>query len=88
MAEASIEHANGDHVGELIRLGQSEILIGRLSDCNIVTEPKFTSVSQHHTLLRKTTEGWIIVDVGTHGKGSTYGTYVNDIRLGVCLSNG
>jgi DNA-binding response OmpR family regulator len=32
-------------------------------------------------LLRKTTEGWVIVDVGTHGKGSTYGTYVNDIRL-------
>ncbi len=76
-----MEHANGDHVGELIRLGQSQILIGRLPDCNIVTEPRFTSVSQHHTLLRKTTEGWVIVDVGTHGKGSTYGTYVNDIRL-------
>ncbi len=81
MTEAFIEHANGDHVGELIRLGQNEIIIGRLPDCNIVTEPRFTSVSQHHTLLRKTTEGWVIVDVGTHGKGSTYGTYVNDIRL-------
>jgi DNA-binding winged helix-turn-helix (wHTH) protein len=81
MTEAFIEHTNGDHVGELIKLGQNEILIGRLPDCNIVTEPRFTSVSQRHTLLRKTTEGWAIVDVGTHGKGSTYGTYVNDIRL-------
>ncbi len=81
MAEAFLEQANGEHIGELIRLDKSEILIGRLPDCNIITEPKFTSVSQHHAILRKTGGGWVIIDVGTQGKGSTYGTYINDIRL-------
>jgi len=81
MMGALLEHANGEHIGELIRLDRSEILIGRLPDCHIITEPKFTSVSQRHAILRKTTDGWAIIDVGTYGKGSTCGTYVNDIRL-------
>lgn len=81
MTEAFIEHANGDYVGELIRLNRNEMLIGRLAGCNIVTEPKFTSVSQRHAILRKTRDGWVIIDVGTKGKGSTYGTYINGTRL-------
>jgi len=81
MTEVFIEHANGDYVGELIRLNQNEMLIGRLAGCNIVTEPKFTSVSQRHAILRKTRDGWVIIDVGTKGKGSTYGTHINGTRL-------
>lgn len=81
MTEAFLEHANGEHVGELITLSRDEILIGRLSDCDIRTEPVFTSVSQHHAILRRTAKGWVIIDVGTYGKGSSYGTYINDIRL-------
>jgi DNA-binding winged helix-turn-helix (wHTH) protein len=80
MTEAFLEHANGVHMGELIRLDKREILVGRLSDCNIITEPKFTSVSQHHAILRKTGDGWVIIDIGTKGKGSTYGTYINEVR--------
>jgi len=81
MTGAFLEHTNGDHVGKLEKLGQREIFIGRLPDCNIATESRFTSVSQHHALLRKTNQGWVIVDVGSQGKGSTFGTYINDIRL-------
>lgn len=81
MAKAFLEHASGDHVGELIELDRSEVVIGRTQSCHIVTEPKFTSVSQRHAIIRRTTDGWAIVDLGTHGKGSTYGTYVNDVRL-------
>jgi len=81
MAEAFLEHANGEQIGELVRLDKREMLVGRLPDCNIITEPKFTSVSQHHAILRKTGDGWVIIDVGTKGNGSTYGTYVNENRL-------
>jgi len=81
MTEAFLEHANGDQIGGLIKLDRDEILIGRTSSCDIVTEPKFTSVSQRHAILRKTPGGWAAIDVGTYGKGSTYGTYINDIRL-------
>ena len=81
MTEAFLEHANGDQIGGLIKLDRNEILIGRMSSCDIITEPKFTSVSQRHAILRKTPGGWAVIDVGTYGKGSTYGTYINDIRL-------
>jgi len=81
MSEAFLEHANGDKIGELIRLDCDEIFIGRMNSCGIVTEPKITSVSPRHAIVRKTKDGWALVDVGTHGKGSTYGTYVNDARL-------
>lgn len=81
MAKAFLEHASGDHVGELIELDRNEMVIGRTQGCDIITEPKFTSVSQRHAVLRKTTDGWAIIDVGTYRHGSTYGTYVNDIRL-------
>lgn len=81
MIRAFLEHTNGEYIGKLEKLDQREILIGRLADCKIVTEPRFTSVSQHHALLRKTAEGWVLVDVGTEGKGSTFGTFINEVRL-------
>ncbi len=81
MTSAFLEHTNGDQVGELIELDRNELLIGRMSDCDIVTEAKFSSVSQRHAILRKTPDGWAIIDAGTYGKGSTYGTYINDVRL-------
>lgn len=81
MTRAFLEHTNGDHVGELIGLDRNELLIGRMPDCDIVTEPKFSSVSQRHAILQRTADGWTITDVGTYGKGSTYGTHINDARL-------
>ena len=81
MTKAFIEHTSGDQIGELTELDRNEMVIGRLQSCDIVAEPKFTSVSQRHAILRRTTDGWVIIDVGTYGKGSTYGTYINDIRL-------
>jgi pSer/pThr/pTyr-binding forkhead associated (FHA) protein len=81
MAEVFLEHANGEQIGELIRLDKKEMLIGRLPDCDIVVESRFTSVSQRHAVLRKTSDGWVIIDVGTSGKGSTFGTYMNENQL-------
>jgi pSer/pThr/pTyr-binding forkhead associated (FHA) protein len=76
-----IEHINGENIGELTELNKNEILVGRLPNCDIVTEPIFSSVSQRHCILRKTSRGWMITDIGTYNKGSSYGTYVNDGRL-------
>jgi len=81
MTKAFIEHASGDQIGDLVELDRNEMVIGRIQSCDIVTEPKFTSVSQRHAILRRTTDGWVIVDIGTYGRGSTYGTYINDVRL-------
>jgi len=81
MTTAFLENINGDHVGALIKLDRRELLIGRISECDIVIEPKFSSVSQRHAVMKKTLDGWAITDVGTQGKGSTYGTYINNTRL-------
>jgi len=81
MSEVLLEHTNGDHIGKLIKLDRNELLIGRMSSCDIITDPKFSSVSQRHAILRRTSDGIAIIDVGTYGKGSTYGTYINDIRI-------
>jgi DNA-binding winged helix-turn-helix (wHTH) protein len=78
---ASLEHANGDHVGSLVSLDRDEILIGRTDNCSLVTETQFTSVSQRHAVLQRSITGWTITDIGTRGKGSTYGTYLNNERL-------
>ena len=81
MAKTFLEHTSGGNIGELLELSRNEVVIGRIQSCDIVTKPKFTSVSQRHAILRRTADGWIIIDVGTYGRGSTYGTYINDIRL-------
>jgi DNA-binding response OmpR family regulator len=81
MTKAFLENTNGEQIGKIIELDRKEMSIGRMSNCDIVTEPKFTSVSQCHAVLRRTLDGWAIVDVGTYGKGSSYGTFVNDIRV-------
>lgn len=81
MANAFLEYLNGDHIGELIEIDHKVVSLGRMQSCDIVTDSKFTSVSQIHSVLKKTSKGWSITDVGTYGKGSTYGTYVNGVRL-------
>jgi hypothetical protein len=81
MARAFLEHGNGEHIGELVTLNPTSIIVGRASSCNIVIEPKFTSVSQRHAVFHPVANGWAIVDIGTLEKGSTYGTYLNEIRL-------
>ena len=40
-------------------------------------------VSRIHARITKKGDGWYIEDIGTHGLGSEYGTYVNMARLEV-----
>jgi len=40
-------------------------------------------VSRIHARIKKEEDGWYIEDIGTHGLGSEYGTYVNMARLEV-----
>ena len=40
-------------------------------------------VSRHHARMQKRDGQWFLEDLGSRGVGSTYGTYVNDIRLEV-----
>ncbi|TVR62707.1 MAG: FHA domain-containing protein [Candidatus Competibacteraceae bacterium] len=39
------------------------------------------SVSRRHAELRPVNDGWVLEDVGTEGRGSTYGTCRNGRRL-------
>ena len=63
-----------DRLGEVIPLGNSEVLIGRDADCDV--ELPDDSVSRRHTLLRPSANGFLAIDLG-----STNGTYVNDTRV-------
>jgi len=40
-------------------------------------------ISRIHAKITKKEDGWYIEDIGTHGLGSEYGTYVNMARLEV-----
>ncbi|HOK57329.1 MAG TPA: FHA domain-containing protein [bacterium] len=40
-------------------------------------------VSRIHARIIKKDDGWYIEDIGTHGLGSQYGTYVNMARIEV-----
>jgi hypothetical protein len=50
------------------------ILLGRSSDCDVSIENR--AVSRHHARLRRTTEGWDVLDLGT-----TNGTWLNGRRI-------
>ncbi len=63
-----------DRLGEVIPLGNTEVLIGRDADCDV--ELPDDSVSRRHTLLRPSGSGFVAIDLG-----STNGTYVNDTRV-------
>src|SRR5215470_17735930 len=52
----------------------SEILIGRKSDADVVLNNQH--VSRHHAKLVKTSEGYVLQDLG-----STHGTFVNESRV-------
>ena len=51
-----------------------EILIGRRADSDVVLLNEH--VSRHHAKLMRTSEGYVLVDLG-----STNGTFVNDNRI-------
>jgi diguanylate cyclase (GGDEF)-like protein len=63
-----------DRLGEVIPLGNLEVLIGRDADCDV--ELSDDSVSRRHALLRPSGGGFLAIDLG-----STNGTYVNDTRV-------
>jgi ABC transport system ATP-binding/permease protein len=63
---------------EKIRLQKDVITIGRESDNDIVLE--YPQISEHHAILKQSTEGYII-----HDLRSTNGTFVNGHRIESCL---
>lgn len=68
----------GNYVGQRIALRQAMTTIGRNPDCTVVIREYLPGVSREHCMIRfrSGTNDYQIVD-----NGSTYGTYVNDVRL-------
>ena len=76
-----LEHENGSLQGQRVSLvseGERQISIGRDDSCDVVTEPEFQSVSARHAVVVVNVEGIFIIDVGSAGEGSSYGTFIND----------
>jgi adenylate cyclase len=53
-----------------VECSQPEVLIGRSAECTVVLNEQ--GVSRRHSLIRRTGDGWTIID-----QGSRNGTYVN-----------
>ena len=75
-AQAYLVHIypHGPGFGSRLGLGNTDLLIGRDSDCQICVTDK--SVSRHHARIQREREGFWILDLG-----STNGTHVNDIPV-------
>lgn len=65
---------SGPVVGQRWALTQSQLLIGRDPDCDIVIADR--QVSRHHALLKRVADGYVVEDLG-----SKNGTHLNGVAL-------
>jgi len=69
---------SGADDGKVFDLDRTPIMVGRHEDDD-VSLPYDTRTSRHHARITREGKAYFIEDVGPEGKGSTNGTYINDI---------
>lgn len=70
---------SGAEDGNTLEPSKTPFMLGRHPDDDLCL-PYDTRVSRHHARITKEGNSYLIEDVGPEGKGSTNGTYINDVR--------
>lgn len=71
---------SGVEDGKIIELSKTPFMLGRHPDDDVLL-PYDTKVSRHHARVTKEDILHFIEDVGSEGKGSANGTFVNEKRV-------
>lgn len=75
----SILIMSGADDGKVLTLDKDTISLGRHPDDDVCL-PYDARTSRHHAIITQMGDSYFIEDVGSEGKGSTNGTYVNEKR--------
>ena len=71
---------SGADDGKVFQLNKIPVMLGRHPDDDVCL-PYDTRISRHHARITKEDNSYFIEDMGSEGKGSTNGTYVNDEKI-------
>lgn len=71
---------SGAEDGKIIELSKTPFMLGRHPDDDACL-PYNNKVSRHHARITKDGNSYYVEDIGSEGKGSTNGIFVNEKRV-------